>query len=300
MRKILAALLILILLVSFTACSAGQAASLTDRAGNSVTIPAKIERIICASPAASEVIVELGMGDKIIAVDLYGTDVAGLPEVEAIDFSSPDAEALIALTPDLIIGSGHTAFTAGDTLKTLSDAGICVVDIPSSESIAGIKEDILFIAELLRIKDKGQAIVDNMQKIIDDVKKVTDTITEADRKRVFFEISPAPDIYSFGSGTYIDELITIAGGKNAFSDISGWTKPSPESVIERDPQVYFTNVAWMEDAVSEILSRESFKDMSAVKDKQVYLISANASSRPSHNITIALMEMAKAINPDKF
>ena len=96
------------------------------------------------------------------------------------------------------------------------DLGVCVVVIPSSESLEGIKEDILFTAACLGASDAAQGIVDDMQKDIDEIAAIGKTITE--KKSVAFEISALPYIYSTGKGTFIDEMITLIGAENVYGD----------------------------------------------------------------------------------
>ena len=133
-------------------------------------------------------------------------------ELTKIDFSNPDAEAIIGLNPDIIIASGHNKTgSSEDPFKLVKEAGIPVVYIPSSESIKGIYEDIEFIANILNVEDKGNEIVDNMKSKVDEIAKIGKTIT--DKKSVYFEISPSPSLFTFGQGTFLNEMIEIIGAK---------------------------------------------------------------------------------------
>ena len=127
-----------------------------DREGNEVTMPNKIERIISTAPSNTEILVELGLADKLVAIDTYSSDVEGIPDdIEKIDFLNPDAEAIIGLEPDLIIASGHNkSGSSDDPFKLVKEAGISVVYIPSSESIQGIYDDINFIADITNTRRK--------------------------------------------------------------------------------------------------------------------------------------------------
>ena len=140
MKKILS-LITSIIVFSFilVGCSKKDVV-ITDREGNKVTMSNKLERIISTAPANTETLVELGLADKLVAIDTYSSDVEGIPSnIEKIDFLNPDAEAIIGLEPDLIIASGHNkSGSSDDPFKLVKEAGISVVYIPSSESIQGI------------------------------------------------------------------------------------------------------------------------------------------------------------------
>ena len=271
-----------------------------DREGNEVTMPNKIERIISTAPSNTEILVGLGLSDKLVAIDTYSSDVEGIQsDVEKIDFLNPDAETIIGLEPDLIIASGHNKSGASDDpFKLVKEAGISVVYIPSSESIQGIYEDISFIADITNTEEKGKEIVDTMKSQINEISTKAKDIK--DKKKVYFEIGPSPNLYSFGNSTFLNEMIEIVGAENIFKDEKGWTSPSAESVIDRNPDVILTNVNYIDNPIEQIKTREGFENITAVKDNQVYLIDKNSSSRPSQHIIKALNEMAKAIYPDVY
>ena len=300
MKKILS-LITSIIVFSFilVGCSKKDVV-ITDREGNEVTISNKLERIISIAPANTETLVELGLADKLVAVDQYSSDVAGIPEnIEKIDFTNPDAETIISLNPDLIIASGHNkSGSSDDPFKLVKEAGISVVYIPSSESIQGIYDDIMFIADITNTKEKGQEIVDNMKSQIDEISQKAKNVKE--KKKVYFEIGPAPNLYSFGNSTFLNEMIELVGAENIFKDENSWLAPTEESIIERNPDVILTNVDYIDNPIQEIKSRPGWENINAVKNNQVYLIDKNSSSRPSSHIIKALNEMAKAIYPDVY
>ena len=301
MKKKMLSLITSIMVSSFilAGCSTKDVV-IKDREGNDVTMPNKIERIISTAPANTEVLVELGLADKLVAIDTYSSDVEGISDdVEQIDFLNPDAEAIISLEPDLIIASGHNkSGSSDDPFKLVKEAGISVVYIPSSESIQGIYDDINFIADITNTKENGQKIVDNMKSQIDEIAKNGESIQ--DKKKVYFEIAPAPNLYSFGNSTFLNEMIELIGAENIFKDENGWIAPSAESVIDKNPDVILTNVNYIDNPIQEIKDREGFENINAVKNNQVYQIDKNSSSRPSQHIIKALNEMAKAIYPDVY
>ena len=300
MKKILS-LITSIIVFSFilVGCSKKDVV-ITDREGNKVTMSNKLERIISTAPANTETLVELGLADKLVAIDTYSSDVEGIPSnIEKIDFLNPDAEAIIGLEPDLIIASGHNkSGSSDDPFKLVKEAGISVVYIPSSKSIQGIYDDIMFIADITNTKEKGQEIVDNMKSQIDEISQKAKNVKE--KKKVYFEIGPAPNLYSFGNSTFLNEMIELVGAENIFKDENSWLAPTEESIIERNPDVILTNVDYIDNPIQEIKSRPGWENINAVKNNQVYLIDKNSSSRPSSHIIKALNEMAKAIYPDVY
>jgi iron complex transport system substrate-binding protein len=270
--------------------------TVTDPMGFTVTLPSSIERIISSAPSNTEIIIALGQGEKIIAIDAYSPDVEGVNrDAPVIDFLYPDAEAIVALKPDLIIASEHNRVAGEDPFKLLKDMGIAVAYLPTSGGIDGIYRDITFIAELLGVPERGETVKNAMKADIEEVAAVGRTIPK--RKTVFFEISPFPAIVSFGKNTFLDEMISIIGAENIFADQTGWIAPGGEAIIERNPDVILSNAAGQADLVAEMASRPGFNRIRAVQNGAVYRIDPNSSSRPAPGIVKALREMARTVYP---
>lgn len=299
MKKILALIMTLSIFV-LSGCSSQTDRMVTDREGTEVNIPTKIEKIISTAPSNTEVLMALGLGDKLVAIDKYSTDIEGInTELPQIDFSNPDAETIIGLEPDIVIASGHNKTgSVEDPFKAISESGIPVVYIPSSDSIDGIYKDIEFIADVVNERSKGKEIVDDMKAQVEEIKAIGDKIT--DKKSVYFEISPAPYLSSFGKSTFLNEMIEIIGAKNIFENEEGWVSPTAEAIIDANSDVIITNAGYMENPTEEIKSRDAWENINAIKNNEVYLVDKNASSRPSQNVIKALEQMAKAVYPEHY
>ena len=115
-------------------------------------------------------------------------------------------------------------------------------------------------------------------------------------KTVYFEVSPLQyGLWTAGKGTFMDELATICGLKNAFDDVDDWASISEEQVIARDPDYIVTITMYYGEGpmpVDEILGREGWQDMKAVKNGQVFNASdSNALSRPGPRLKDAAVEL---------
>ena len=270
-----------------------------DRAGAPITLPAKVERIVSMAPSTTEILIDLGVADKIIAADT-NTQKDGLlkQNIPYFDMMKPDAEKLIALKPDVVFISGMSNAKGNTPFSPLIDAGICVINIPSSSSIEAIYLDIAYIAAVVKQEEKGAKIIANMKKEIEAVRKKGAAIAQDKKKTVYFEIGAAPYMYSLGTGTFINEMIEIIGAQNILADQKSWIAVSDEMVLAKDPDVILTNVSYIPNPIDEIMARAGWASLKAVKGKKVFGIDTNSSSRPNHNIIKALKEMAKAVYPE--
>ena len=272
-----------------------------DRSGAPIQVPDEIGSIVVLAPSLAEMVVALGHGDQVVGYDTNCVGLEGLdPDAAVFDMAAPDMEQLAALEADLVLVSNMSLYDQTSPFQQLTDLGVCVACVPNSESIAGIYDDIAFVAAVLGEAEAGQELIDGMQAQIDAVTAVVGTIPEEERKSVYFEISAAPYMYSCGTGTYLNELIELAGGVNILADQEGWLSVEAETVAAADPDVILTNVNYIDDPVGEILSRDGWSGMTAVAGEQVYVIDADASSRPSQHVTDALEQIAQAVYPTYF
>ena len=301
-NKIIAFVLIAVLALTATSClktDSPQTARAKDREGNPITLPKKIDRVMSMGPSNTEILAALGFADKIVAADTYSAGVEGLADdIPLFSMMTPDGERIIHLEPDVIFVTGMSKVGGIDQFEVVSDTGICVLYIPVSSSIDGIKADIRFIAEVMGAVEKGNKIIAEMEETIDGITKIADTIT--DRKTVYFEVSDESFLYSFGRGVFLNEMLEMIGAKNILADRKQWVSITGEAILEKNPDVILTNNGYTDKAVDAILSRPGWDVLTAVQNGNVYYIDTITSSRPSHNIVKALQEMAKAVYPDKY
>lgn len=303
MKKVLSLVATFVMaMMMFVGCSS-KPTTMQDREGNEFNVPKEVNTIISTAPSNTEVLVALGLADKLVAVDKYSADVEGISEdLPKIDFRNPDAEAIIALNPDIVIASGHNKVGDEDPFALIKEAGITVVYIPSSYSIDGIYGDIEFIANLTGTEKEGEELINSMKEEVEAIKAIGDTIT--DKKNVYFEIGAGSGLYTFGNETFLNEMIETIGATNVFGEENSWITVTPEAVIDANPDVILANTPGTNEAgltaVEDIVSREGWDTITAVKNGDVYEIDKNSSSRASQNIIKALKEMAKAVYPDEY
>ncbi|EGO8273790.1 ABC transporter substrate-binding protein [Enterococcus faecalis] len=270
-----------------------------DRSGKEITLPKEANKIISLVPSTTEVIEDLGKTDQLIAVDTQSstmmTDLKKLPQM---DMMAVDAEKLIALKPQIVYVNDINLASSESVWKQVEDAGITVVNIPTSTSIKAIKEDVQFIADSLSEHEKGQKLIKTMDQEIDEVTKIGKTIKKP--KTVLFEVAALPDIYSFGNGTFLNEMIETIGAKNVLANEKGWLPVTEEAAIAAKPEVILTNVNYMKDPAKEILARKNWENVPAVQNKEVFEIDNMSSSLPNNHITKALKQMAKAVYPEEY
>ncbi len=298
MKKLLILFVAVTLAFSLSGCKAKEV-TITDREGNEVVVPTEISKIVSTAPSNTEVIVGLGLADKLVAVDKYSPTEGLKEDITIINFRNPDVEVLIALQPDIIVASGHNKVGDEDPFKLLKEAGIAVVYIPTPTSLEAINEDIKFIGEVLNAETEASEMVQTLTTQIDAIKEIAKTIT--DKKEVYFEIGDySGSLYSVGNTTFLDEVISVVGGVNIYNTVEGWPNVSAEDIITKNPDIIISNQDFDTEIVSKIKARTGFEVIDAVKNDEVFVVSGNATSRGSQNIIKGIKEVAEAIYPNLY
>ena len=270
---------------------------IADREGGVVQVPDSINTIVSTAPSITEILTGLDVGNKIIAADIYSSDVDGIsPEICTLEFSNLNIEELTALSPDVIIVSGMSMTGADDPYAALKDAGVNVIYVPTSSSIESVKMDIEFLAGYVGAEARGAELISDIDTAVAEISLKASRITE--KKKVYFEIGAAPYLYTCGSGTFIDEIITLIGAENIYGAEEGWISNSEESVIAANPDVIITNVVYDGYDFNEIKSRAGWGNIHAVQNGAVFCVDANATSRPSQHIIEGIMAVAEAVYPE--
>lgn len=302
-KKILSSVLALIMALSLCACADSDTQDVTgtnevtEAVDEVLTEDESVSSLALVSTAAdiTEILDGLGYSANIIIADTYSLGIGDVDdEVCTLDYTNPDVETIISLEPDLVLVSGSSTDGTANPYSVLSDAGVNVIYIPTAESIQGIKDNITTIANNIGAPDAANALIESIDSAVEDAYAAAESY--GSELSVYFEISAAPWLYSFGSQTYLDEIISICGGRNIYADQAGWISNTEESVIAADPDVIITNVMYDGYDFNEIYSRAGWDVLKAVKNSCVYSVDANASSRGSQNIVIAIEQISNAIS----
>ena len=299
------ALLALVALVALAGCgsSGGDTAAspsasagpitVTDDAGQQVTLSQPAARIVSLAPANTEIAYAIGAGDKMVAgtsYDDYPKEAESLPKVG--DFANPSVEKIASYQPDLVLAAGGIQAGLRGKLEKLG-MQVFVVDPTSYD---GVIATITALGKLAGTSDQAATVAAQMTKAKDEVQAKVGSLTKAS---TFLEIYSKP-LMTAGSGTFIDDMITLAGGTNIGATAgSGFPNFSTEVLAKDDPAVYIADSGSMSKP-GDIKTRAGFADLTAVKDGQVYVIDDNLIARPGPRLAEGLAQLAQMIHPEAY
>ncbi|MFP3918986.1 ABC transporter substrate-binding protein [Lysinibacillus telephonicus] len=272
-----------------------QSYTVVDDRGIELTFDKVPEKVVSLLPSNTEILFELGAGDKVIGVTQNDTYPEEVLEIEQVaDFETVNAERIVEMNPDIIFASSSNE----GQIEQLESTGLKVFVIESALTIEDVYGDIQQIAQVMDVEEQGQQIVETIKSQIAAVQEKTATIET--KKKVYFEISPAPEVWSVGSNTFQQELMDAAGIENVFSEQEGWFSVTEEDIINVNPEVILTTVNYAENPEAEILSRAGWSTITAIQNKQVYLIDPDIVNRQGPRIGEAIELMAKTVYPELF
>ena len=258
-----------------------------------VRIPAEVTRVVSLGPNITEAIFALGLGDNLVGRTDYCDYPAAVFDIASVGtITDPNIEMIIELDPDLVIGSIHTE---KETLDRLEDAGITTVGIYTEENFAGVYHTISDLGKILRVEEEADRIVTEMQ---DTISYIEETVKGAEAPSVYYVVGFGEwGDFTAGGDTFINDIITLAGGKNIAEDVSGWSY-SLEKIIENDPDIIICSEYW--GTPEMFASTPSYEDLRAVTEGNLYPIDNNMIDRQGVRNAAGALVLAKIFHPELF
>ncbi|NLM40851.1 MAG: cobalamin-binding protein [Firmicutes bacterium] len=239
------------------------------------------QRIVSLAPSITENLFALGVGDRVVGVTSW-CDYPEEAKTRAIvgDAISLNLEVLLSLEPDLVVGDATLVQSHLDTLQSF---GIPVFVIAPA-TISEIQTALIELGEAVGAPERGEELALAMEARLAEL---VASVQRSFRPRVWIEVWHDP-LMTAGPGSFMHELIELAGGENIAGDAdSPWPIFSEELVIERDPQVVLLTAY----NLAEALSRPAWQATSAYQNGCVYEVNPDIFSRTTPRILDALAEL---------
>jgi len=267
--------------------------TLSRLATNSSQSTQQQPRIISLAPAITEILFALGLDDEIIGVTTFcDYPPQALTKQKVGTFSEPNLETIIELRPDIVFATDLEQAPTVAKLKTLK----VNVQISSPTTMAELYDSILEIGPLTNHENQAEKLVSEMRTTVEEISKKTILIPEKNKPRVFVEIGHSP-LFTAGKGSFIDELITLAGGINIAHDVPRpYCYYNAEQVIQHQPEIIIVSGMLKENTPATVKSRLGWDKIPAVKNGRVYNdIDQNLFLRPGPRLVEGLREIYRRL-----
>ncbi|UXR69869.1 ABC transporter substrate-binding protein [Staphylococcus sp. IVB6246] len=252
------------------------------------------KRIISLMPSNTEILYELGLGDKVVGVSTVDDYPKEVKDKEQFDAMNLNKEALIKAQPDLIVAHETQKASQGKVLESLKKSGIQVVYIKDAKSIDEMYQTFEQVGKVTGTEKEAQVLVKETKK---NIKEVIDGIPEKKTApKVFVEIASEPEIYTTGNHTFMNDMLRQLKAENVFADQEGWPKVDKEQIIKKNPDVMLTTsgvtTADYQQAVSQ---RGGFEEVTAVKKERIKALNDDLLSRPGPRLDDGMKKLRDAI-----
>ncbi|WP_073076023.1 ABC transporter substrate-binding protein [Sporobacter termitidis] len=309
-RKITALLLAVLMAAVIAGCAqkapapvsspSDTAVSVTDMTGRGVTLDKPAEKIVVITASDAEILYALGAGATVVGRGEYCDYPAEISNITSVKSGADtNIEQIVALKPDVVLMSQMDQ--TKEQVASLENAGLKVV-MSNAQDINGVYTAITMIGQVVGKNDEAKTVIDSMKKTFDDIKTKVQSNAALSAKTIYFEVYPlSQGLYAAGTGTFMDEIGTMLGLKNIFSDKSDWPPVSEEQVIQRNPDFIVTtsmSVPGAPDPVSEIKSRKGWENITAIKNGAVFNADSSALTRPGPRLAGAAQDLYNFIYGD--
>jgi len=269
-----------------------------DSFGDEFT-PQRYARIVTLAPNLTEIVHFLGEFDRIVGItsyDNYPPEVSELPKVGG--YVNPGVESIVVLKPDLVLAFRGNPLPV---IRKLKEMGITVFVLDSPSSLREILQQVEDVGKLIQADEPALKRVKALREKLDSREKSL-KLGQPRPRVMMLACCLTPPFYAAGRETFIDDLIRLAGGENAFVG-KGFALISPEEFLAANPEYLLLPVP-SEDAdygdkiLRELKRYPYIAQTAAVREERIILIHEDVLTRPSPRIFEALEQLSNHLEGD--
>ena len=275
----------------FAACAPAERAAVgvaTDDFGDTIVVAAAPKRIVSLQPATTEMLFAIGAGPRLVGRttwDLWPDSAKLVPDLG--DGIRPNVEAILAVHPDLVVL--YASQDNRNAARTIRAAKIATLAI-KVDRVADFQRAMRLLGAATGDSARAAIVEDTVMKSLERARTATAGLA---RPTVFWHMWDNP-LLTIGRGSYLSELVDIAGGRNVYDSLP---EPSPqisfEDLARRDPEIILA----APQGVAHIVSDPAWKRLRAVKSKHVLVVDTALVFRPSVRLGEAALSLARLIHP---
>jgi iron complex transport system substrate-binding protein len=256
--------------------------------------PAPTRRIVSLTPALTETLFALGLGDRVVGVTRYcdyPPEAARLPK--AGGYADPDVETVLSLEPDLVLVSPNVGNRDG--VLALRRAGVRV-EVVEAERLEETYAVLERVGVLCGVPERGRALAARVRA---QVEAAAASVRGRPRPRVLFCLQTEP-LVAAGRDTLPAELLALAGGDNVV-DAPRYPQIGIEAVVAAGPEVVLQTRMDLGDAQAEAGLRAFWSrwgTVPAVANGRVHVLDATPALRPGPRVALAVRELVARLHPE--
>jgi ABC-type Fe3+-hydroxamate transport system substrate-binding protein len=269
--------------------SAGAAAAERDDFGDTIALAGPPRRIVSLNPSTTEILFAIGAEDRVVGrttYDLWPERARGVRDLGP--GLRPNDEAVHAVRPDLVLL--YASDDNRDAARRLRAAGVPTAAY-RLDRIADFARVTRSLGALTRDTAAARVTIDTVRATLDRVRAATAPLAHP---TVFWPLYDLP-LLAVGGGSFLDELIDVAGGRNVYGFMS---EPSPritfEDLLHRDPDVVLSTP----ESRARYLRDPRWRTLRAVREGRLFAVDTTFVLRPGPRLGEAARSIAALLHPE--
>ena len=262
--------------------------TIVDDFGDTLKLRTAPRRIVSLNPATTELFFALGAGDRLVGrthFDRYPTEAEAVPDLgNAIQ---PNVEAILGVRPDLV--TLYASNANRDAAVRLRAAGVPTLTL-RLDHIAELRRAVAVLGQVVADSARATIVIDTVSRTLD---RVRTAMHDVPRVSAFWKAWDSP-VIAIGGGSFLSELVDIAGGRNIYAD-----DPRPafdvtiEDVVRRDPDVVFAGP----ESAERMRAAPAWRALRAVRNGRILIVDTMLVGRPGVRLGEAAVSLARLLHP---
>lgn len=260
-------------------------------------------RIVSTTPSITEMLFALGLGDRVVGVTTfchYPDEARRIAKIGT--YIQPNFEVILSLRPELVIIQENPIRLA----EKLESLNLKVLEL-EHKSVGDIYESLEIMAEAAGVAERATALNESIRGTLDEIRR---RVSALPKRRIMFIVGRTPNavegLIAIGKASYLNELMSIAGGENIFRDaVAPYPKVSLEEVLARNPEVIVdmgemarTAGVTVEQKRAVVTLWSRYPSLAAVKRGHVFAVASDIYVVPGPRMVDAAREFARMLHPE--
>jgi ABC-type Fe3+-hydroxamate transport system, periplasmic component len=245
--------------------------TLTDATGTPVTIDSRPDRVTTTNPSAAQTLWTLGAESQVVGVTQYASYLDGAETRRNVSAAGLgiSVERVVATEPDLVLAPNATS---PQTVETLRAANLTVYHFPAATDFADVAAKTQTIG---RVTGNTAAAVETNRWMWQNVAAIETRAADGESPKILY---PLLGGFAVGNNTFINEIITTAGGENIAADeFDGYKQLNDETVLALDPDVLLVT----DQTEGQIVSSEPYSLTTAGQNNRTASLNVNYLNQPA-------------------
>ncbi len=272
----------------------------TDGLSRTVKLKGTPQRIVSLAPSNTEILFAVGAGKQVVGRDSFSDYPPEARSIKDIGGSMGkyDTEAIVALHPDLVLAG---EINTPELVNSLQQLGLTVYYLPNPTTLEAMFANLETVGQLTGHQSEAVALVNSLKARVAVVDAKIKPLNSS--PSVYYELDATDPTkpYTAGPGTFVDLLISRAGGTNIGKSLtSQWAQISLEKLVVANPAIIILGDSAYGTTAALVGQRPGWGGLAAVQDGQIYPFDDNLVSRPGPRLVDGLEALAKLLHPDVF